>query len=186
MNVNYTARDDRTIVAYHEAGHATMGLLVGFSIASASIVPDAVSRGRVAFHDAVEDPYVHQRHALVCCAGLAGDAAHAMRVGADPEIYFQGYGGDHSTAREVLKLAHPLGPNAINVYLPRAVNQLQREDNWEIVDAIARSLLAKNHLTASEIATFEVAVKPLPTRYYEELAALVCGYEERYGANPHL
>jgi hypothetical protein len=135
----------RVVTAYHEAGHAFWAHQLGFRIASASIIPDADTLGRVRATDCVLDRVAaDQPEQLVeamsasLAVKLGGPLAQlVLHPGPNRRI-----GNDYAAARAILRYANVPDLDKVEV-LARAELTVRRglEGYWHAVCALAEALL---------------------------------------------
>lgn len=113
----------RERTAYHEAGHALAGIILGFGIVSASIVPEGDSNGRVVKLRPLTD-FPLDSVAVFAAAGMAAEClvfgTHAwggqvpttperVATATDPAVWFTGEREDTSDASALCTLARAAG-----------------------------------------------------------------------------
>jgi ATP-dependent Zn protease len=164
---------DLTGTAYHEAGHAVMGCLVGRVLTFATIVPDGTGAvGRTQYADDVpacarryfdrseeKKRYTEARVLSEIAAMIAQDLKEPGRPHdmADAE--------DARQARElVIELVS--WEDDRDAYLPRAQKRATAilKEHWRWVEAVAQALLQRKTLTDAEIVALRPSgvVSPIP------------------------
>jgi hypothetical protein len=135
----------RVVTAYHEAGHAFWAHQLGFRIVFVSIIPDAVTLGRVRATDWVLDHVAANQperlvEAVTASLGvkLGGPLAElVLQPGKNRRI-----GNDYAAARAILRYANIPDLDKVEV-LARAELSVLRglERYWGAVCALAEALL---------------------------------------------
>lgn len=150
--------DQKTLTAYHEAGHAVMALLMGRSVQKVSIIPSQnrlgvckMQKGRV---KQVQDKL--EAEMLILLAGMAAEGRRAGKyniAGASQDLHM------------VEKLAMSRSGNArqaeklIHKTLDKTQHLLSNKGTWKAVKIIAEELLenesisgraAKHHLSIAQ------------------------------------
>ncbi|MBK1854103.1 M50 family metallopeptidase [Verrucomicrobiaceae bacterium 5K15] len=150
--------DQKTLTAYHEAGHAVMALLMGRSVQKVSIIPSqnrlgvcTMQKGRA---KQVQDKL--EAEMLILLAGMAAEGRKSGKY----NIH-----GASQDLRMVEKLAMSRSGNArqaeklIHKTLDKTQHLLSQSGTWQAVKAIATELVenesisgraAKHHLTLAQ------------------------------------
>lgn len=150
--------DQKTLTAYHEAGHAVMALLMGRSVQKVSIIPSQnrlgvckMQKGRV---KQVQDKL--EAEMLILLAGMAAEGRRAGKYN---------IAGASQDLRMVEKLAMSRSGNArqaeklIHKTLDKTQHLLSNKGTWKAVKIIAEELLenesisgraAKHHLSIAQ------------------------------------
>jgi ATP-dependent Zn protease len=140
------------ITAFHEAGHAVVGYVVGGTITHASIVSGAGHSGKVRIdHPGVSRVEECGRDARIALGALA---AEMKRKGGT----YEGIGAtmDKFMARELLVEAATLqgdDPDAVlRTSIQNAMDEATAiiEEHWNAVEALAAELLQRKSLTGEE------------------------------------
>lgn len=126
------------IVAYHEAGHATMAIACGFKLTALSVNVSDVGKGFVAYQiPALVDAATAKKAALVSAAGLAADFHLADKSGKPRSSgEFLGHFNDQKMAAEYIRQSG--GGGNFDGYLVFAGWFLK--NNWSVVDSVAKTL----------------------------------------------
>jgi hypothetical protein len=135
----------RVVTAFHEAGHAFWAHQLGFRIASASIIPDAVTLGRVRATDWVLDHVAaNQPKRLV----EAMSASLTVKLGGPlAELVLhpgpnRRTGNDYAAARAILRYANIPDLDKVEVLACTELTVLRGlERYWDSVCALAEALL---------------------------------------------
>lgn len=138
-----TQRDDRTITAFHETGHAIMAMACGFLVSKITIESGDDYKGYVAWHLTTENTndFDNQRSLVVFMAGMVADGLHWEKWG-------QGSSNDcplgwFDDRKKAVALLDQLGePDYMDVYIVIARRYISRPDVWPIVEQVANLLLA--------------------------------------------
>ncbi|MBK1832006.1 M50 family metallopeptidase [Verrucomicrobiaceae bacterium R5-34] len=150
--------DQKTLTAYHEAGHAVMALLMGRSVQKVSIIPSqnrlgvcTMQKGRA---KQVQDKL--EAEMLILLAGMAAEGRKSGKYNIN---------GAAQDLRMVEKLAMSRSGNArqaeklIHKTLDKTQHLLSQSGTWQAVKAIATELVenesisgraAKHHLTLAQ------------------------------------
>ena len=130
-------------LAYHEAGHTVVALLLGRNVARVSIVRDDSARGvRVPSfeEDAPSDPAAARDKALIL---LAGAAAQQVRSPGNPR---QPDAKDWPRAEALVG-----SESALETQWARAVALLETPEHWQRVQRIAQALLREHVLDSAQL-----------------------------------
>ncbi len=152
---------DRTLTAYHEAGHAVMALLMGRDIQKVSIIPSknrlgacTIKKGRA---KQVQDKL--EAEILILLAGMAAEGRKSGRYNVQ---------GAAQDLRNVEKFAMARSGNPgqasklIHKLLDKTQHLLSNKSTWAAVKVIAEELIehesisgraAKHHLTLAQNKT---------------------------------
>ncbi|PGH59212.1 hypothetical protein CRT60_00845 [Azospirillum palustre] len=134
------SREQKAIIAYHEAGHAVMAMANGFRVTRVTCVTNADSQGRTEYE--VPNPPTMESHrggALVAAAGLAADRLHAEKLGVAHKEDSEGYFGDQNNASVHL---HELGHDGqFTAYVAVAHHFLGLGHVWNFVERLAELLI---------------------------------------------
>lgn len=151
----------RRVVAYHEAGHAVVAVVLGVRFQEVTVRPDTGTDGHIRYRrpvpgSAVLEGWTDERlHRLVRREGLvlfAGD--HAVKLGTGRRE-LQGAAGDREQMAELIGLLHSDGP--IGAALWRYLNRWSLElvqGHWRAVERVAGALLVRQRLTESEVRPY--------------------------------
>lgn len=153
--------DDRSLTAYHEAGHAVMALLMGRDIQKVSIIPSqnrlgacTIKKGRA---KQVQDKL--EAEILILLAGMAAEGRKSGRYNVQ---------GAAQDLRNVEKFAMARSGNPgqasklIHKLLDKTQHLLSTKSTWAAVKVIAEELIehesisgraAKHHLTLAQNKT---------------------------------
>lgn len=144
------SREQTTIIAYHEAGHAVMAMANGFRVTRVTCVANADSQGRTEYE--VPNPPTlesHRGEALVAAAGLAADYIHAKKFGLNNDEELKGYFGDRADALIHLdELGHG---EHFEVYLSVAIHVLERDRVWGFVEILAELLMKIGEINGRDV-----------------------------------
>lgn len=165
-------------VAYHEAGHAVMGFLLGRKILGASVIPDESSMGRVEF----DTSWIKELHewderfsdemVFQLLIHLAGPAAEEIYTGEYVPIY-----GEYETdIQKAVDAAEYLVGNSkeLDDYLDRAYEcaTIILTEHWEAVKAVADSLLKHRQLDGWKVSSIIRRYVHLPNYLAKKLDKL--------------
>jgi ATP-dependent Zn protease len=151
-------KPSREMLAYHEAGHAVVALLVSVPMDDVSIEGTGESLGRV-MRAAQGDRHVSsgQLHALVerdIEILHAGACSLDRRFGPGAQKVF-GAGNDYSEMRRLVALLDLDSTQAEDALIERARNRtddmLAHLEHWAAVDAVAAALLERGALSGDEV-----------------------------------
>jgi ATP-dependent Zn protease len=132
-------------VAYHEAGHAVLALLLGRPVQEVSILPDREALGRCAYGKAVFRPSEDwlEREILIALGGIAAEARHTGAYAWD------GAGRDQQFVRGLA--VQRVGVKKAERYerrlLAKAEHLLARAGTWQAVERIAAELLRRGTIS---------------------------------------
>lgn len=160
-------------IAYHEAGHAVVGLRKGLDLLATDILPDGTGgRGHTRF--ARPGSWFNPRRGnlnareldmvdRVLVTFLAGLAAESRVGTADPEG--SGYDLDEAVRRWIALLAKDEAERqaAFDAYLDRAVAELNAPGAWSEVDTVARRLLNEQSLDGARVRALIKAAADVAT-----------------------
>lgn len=135
------ARDQDTITAYHEAGHAIMAMSCGFRVNGLSIEPSDIGMGYVSW-ETPQNLTEHSRRCsvLVLASGMAADFIQWEKWGqGTPSDASLGHSDDRRQAYDHLRHLNESGH--FDAYLALSLDFLKREDVWNILDEVAKLLL---------------------------------------------
>jgi hypothetical protein len=168
------ARDERTIIAYHEAGHAIMAWASGFVVKEVSVIPTEEAGGQVRFeHPTLSDPID-----LVLCnslimtdlGGIAGDQIlWSLQLDKQEGEAICGDGRDQMSARGRLARIDRSDDADFSTYLAIATLFLNGPNVWPIVVEVAAALLSRGVLSASEIDQFANRIPRFDTAFWYKL-----------------
>ena len=142
------AETKRGHAAYHEAGHALVGTILGQTL----LLVTVEGQGHTSFEGVSDDPDQILAHAKIALAGTVGEALGMG--GSHPD----GPKSDFAQAAELLKRLGPGHPRAHD--LMREVQHLVVE-NEPALHRIARALLAEGRLTQDRVK--ELLAEPKPS-----------------------
>ena len=167
--------EDKQIVAYHEAGHATMSYLLGEPIARASIQSTVSGVGGVVFNEDKESVFQtnqdFENRVMICFAGRASEEIKFKNVttGASSDItqattvmlqYIERFGFDKDFGMldiGVLSQEHLVNSEEITNKLSIMSKELYTKcknllkDNYQLVESLAIRLLDVETLSGEEI-----------------------------------
>lgn len=168
-------KEDKQLVAYHEAGHAVMSYLLGIPIARASIVGMTSGVGGAVFQQEMDTHFLtnedFRNKIMVQYAGRASEEIKFKRVsiGASNDItqatnlimgYIQKYGFDKDFGlldMDVLRDNTLIEAETLLTKMSKMSNDLYEEtlkllaDNYELVERLAVKLLELESLTSDAI-----------------------------------
>lgn len=153
----------RNLSAFHEAGHATCAMALGFVVKSVNIHEVDGRSGRVEFflNQIGADNSTLLREVLVSAAGLAAETLFYGKTNEQFPIdgtcdSTAGHLRDQAEASTILsKMNVDLD---FKVCMGYAAMLLKEERLWQTVESIAECLIARNALDESEIIQFSVGV----------------------------
>jgi cell division protease FtsH len=176
--------EDKKIVAYHEAGHATMSYLLGEPIARASIQSTVSGVGGVVFNEDKESVFQtnkeFENRVMIAYAGRASEAIKfndIVTTGASNDItqattlmtaYIEHFGFDKEFGMldvGVLNREHLVNSDLITSRLIEMSTRLYDncynllKDNYALVESLAQNLLEYETLSSKEIYTIFTDVK---------------------------
>lgn len=176
--------EDKKIVAYHEAGHATMSYLLGEPIARASIQSTVSGVGGVVFNEDKESAFQtnkeFENRVMIAYAGRASEAIKfndIVTTGASNDItqattlmtaYIEHFGFDKEFGMldvGVLNREHLVNSDLITSRLIEMSTRLYDncynllKDNYALVESLAQNLLEYETLSSKEIYTIFTDVK---------------------------
>jgi ATP-dependent Zn protease len=147
--------------AYHEAGHAVVGLRLRVRIKTATIVPGGDRLGEVTHGketylydnlryraDSVRTRGRGEAEIIFCLSGLAAERRFRPRASSKGAL------GDHEHAADLALLLNSDEVETTNAhikYLSLRTDKLVA-DNWPQVEAVAQALLERRTLKVAEIA----------------------------------
>jgi hypothetical protein len=145
-------------VAYHEAGHVVVGHRLGLQLVDVDVLEDGEGGHG---HTNFETPAWFQRNgplderqrafvAAVATTFLAGTVAEARRAGFEN---WEAAGFDlDSVVKEWLRLLHPAAEisDRLRAYGEVAAGLVDDPENWQAIEKLARAVLKRHRLTASE------------------------------------
>ena len=146
-------RDQHTIIAFHEAGHAVMAMACGFRVTKISIDPNEIGMGHVCWDEPSNpDRDSRRRSVLVALSGWAADFIHLKKNASGTDVDDpQGHFSDQRQAREHLSALNE--NDLFQAYLCLAMHFLGRDDVWEVVDELASFMLRCRSLDGQAILT---------------------------------
>lgn len=168
-------KEDKTIVAYHESGHAVMSYLLGEPIARASIQATVSGVGGVVFNEDKDTLFRtnkdYSNRVLICYGGRASEEIkfETVTTGASNDItqatdimlkYIERFGFDSSFGlldMSVLTEEHLLEGHEITEKLSEMSKKLYAEckellsKHYDLVECLAQKLLEVETLTGQEI-----------------------------------
>ena len=168
-------KEDKKIVAYHEAGHAVMSYLLGEPIARASIQSTVSGVGGVVFNEDKDSVFQtnkdFENRVLICYAGRASEEIkfNSVTTGASSDItqatnimmqYIEKFGFDKNFGLldiSVLSKEHIISSKEITNKLSKMSKDLyencknQLLNNYELVEKLALTLLEVETLSGNEI-----------------------------------
>lgn len=139
-------------VAYHEAGHAVVALILGRPVQLVTVLPDKKRLGRVEFGKGKTKPTDDwlEREILIALAGVAAEARHTGRYcweGAQQDL--QGVqrlaslrAGDQKWERLTRRM------------LSKVEHMLEQEEHWQAVNAIAAELIKHGEISGRSARHF--------------------------------
>jgi ATP-dependent Zn protease len=158
----------RLATAYHEAGHAVMGCIVGDPPLSATIVPDGKGAvGKVKFEAGIpefaksylnDSPAKRQYAEQRILVELAGTAAHNLLEPGRPSDL-----GDQTDADSARDFARELVSwEDQSAYLCRARDEAETrlKAHWPWLEAVAAALLQHETLSRADILALRPAAAP--------------------------
>lgn len=166
---------DREIVAYHEAGHAVMNLLLGLPIARASIASTTSGIGGVVFGEENDSHFLTKndlvKQVMVAYAGRVSESIKFgdVTTGASNDItqatkmlvnYVEKFGFDETVGmvdlgvlKEKTLIEGDLVLKRVTKISDEIYNNAEKElySNYNMVEILAKALLEKESLTGDEI-----------------------------------
>lgn len=166
---------DREIIAYHEAGHAVMSLLLGEPVARASIQSTTSGVGGAVFNEDKESTFMTdaemRNRVLIAYAGRASEEIkfHSVTTGATNDItqatqvmmkYIESLGFDKEFGLldiEVLTQQHLINSDMITEKLSKMSKELYAQclsllkENYDKVEILAQKLLAEDSISGNEL-----------------------------------
>ncbi len=146
------------IVAYHEAGHAAIGILFDHTIDVATIIRDGDAAGgvlidhgkfdRLRYEDDLAKQVVFERLIMASLAGVVAQKRY------EPDSISEAHGlSDRAAANDYLdKLEPPTAEiRAAYLHLLELRTTALLELHWDRVERIAKALLKKKTLTPDEL-----------------------------------
>lgn len=167
--------DDRKIVAYHESGHAVMSYLLGEPITRVSILSTVSGVGGAVFNGDKDSVFMTQKDFLnrvkICYAGRASEEIKFLSptTGASNDItqatnvllqYVEHMGFDKEFGMldmAVLGQEHLIDTGHTMDSVSTLAKELYQESkdlleqNYDLVEALAKSILSKETMTGSEV-----------------------------------
>jgi ATP-dependent Zn protease len=150
--------------AYHEAGHAVIGYLVGETLEYITIIPTGDAWGHTVHKRLGEDsdPAYSEddekdiRLENVSMMHLAGRAAEELFSGAEVTT-----GSEEDTEQAIVDLLYIWPPREIETQIDRlraeAKELLQKPENWHAIEILSRTLLDRRRLDGPEACNIVVA-----------------------------
>ena len=199
----------RSVTAYHEAGHAVAAILFGHDFAHVDIIPDATSLGRIIYEDAPEDvqearaasDYGDARLAqwiehslIITLAGSLAQRRHAPRShwrhgrGENGTGELVSQGSDVQTVMRRIDDLHNYNANpkvaaAYERYVTAQAEALVTA-NWPKITQVAEALLSEEFLMEDEVRAlmFPEYAKAIDRRSFSGVRCRVIGRRRGPGA----
>ncbi|WP_183610707.1 hypothetical protein [Rhizobium leguminosarum] len=167
-------RDDLTIRAYHEAGHAVAHWLGRIDVDLITIEsndgkgPRVESASGLAINSHTAKLF-GQQMLIIAWAGWAADLAHLKSMDPQASPYeIEGWGSDREKVFAIL-LAMGLKTRSEGFYQEEARQLLQKPDAWERVVAVAEALMSHDSLSRFEFGGLMEGLGHLSSAYWSDL-----------------
>lgn len=145
-------RDERTITAFHEAGHAVMAMACGFIVSKISISADETSKGHVIWHLKVEasDECDAEKRVVSLMAGMVADTLHWEMWGhGTTDDMPLGWLSDRRIAMEVLESINEA--HLLDAYIVFVRRYLRRTDVWPFVELISKTVQITDSIDGQDL-----------------------------------
>lgn len=143
----------RIVTAYHEAGHAVIGRVLGLPCGLATIVPDHDSSGHALTPTPEETLSAWEREGKLrdMPSTIVGRIISVM-AGAEAEIAILGKSsvGDGADRREIAMMLDAIGQRSLESAMRKKTAALVRRHH-ELIEKVAQALLAHETLDAEAI-----------------------------------
>lgn len=169
-----TMRDELTVRAYHEAGHAVAHWLSNIGVKFVSLGKSDGKGSRVETADrlAIDEltaMLLGQQMLIIAWAGWAADLAHLKSVTPHASPYgIMGWRSDRENGLQIL-LKMGLKESSEGFYQEEARLLLQKPDVWEKVVAVAETLMSHDRLSRPQFGGLMQGLDPLSSAYWYDL-----------------